>query len=195
MADNQISTNPSWKPCALAIIVKPGPSPRSHLILTQTRLVQNPDYDPLYHMTQEIVGETLLPEESILAAVERGVREECGAALPEGKWQLIGVNLMPLGVAHCPVLHPGEQYLAIENLLTVQSLGEPQPWLGFGVVALISDQQWEPCWEGGDGEAAMGRWWSPAELAKAIESDPKGFMGLHLPVIRRVVDNLLASDV
>src|SRR3989338_11050642 len=62
------------KPFVLAIIIKE--TADGLRIMTQTRVVVTPGYDPHNHLTQEGVGETLKPGKGLLNTVYEGIKEE-----------------------------------------------------------------------------------------------------------------------
>ena len=158
-------------------------------ILTQKRIVkvypgEDPPYDPLYHGTNEAMGEKLNPGESVIDALIRGVKEECGKPdfVPQRIIGAEGKTVWTTGKGYA-----GEQdkIICCDPFCFVQSMGPPQKW--FGPVFLIEVQQdFEPDHSKSDGEAGEPKWWSPEELLAAIKKSPNNFMGLHMPAIEKL---------
>jgi len=180
------------KPVVVAIIIKR--TTDGFLIMTQKRRVRDPAYDWLYDGTWEAMGETLLPKEDVLDAVVRGIREECGMSV-DPLW-IFGNSddlLAPLGDGNRFAMWTsgqGDQTILRRPFAFVQSIGEPQLWLG--PVFLVSvPPSWEPNFEAADGEATKHRWWKPGELLEEMHSHPAGFMGLHAPALRLLAQGLI----
>ena len=179
------------KPVVVAIIIKR--TTDGFLIMTQKRRVRDPAYDWLYDGTWEAMGETLLPKEDVLDAVVRGIREECGMSV--NPWSIFGNpnDLMRSpGDANRFAMRGnewGDRGILHQPFAFVQSIGEPQLWLG--PVFLVSvPPSWEPNFEAADGEATKHRWWKPGELLEEMHSHPAGFMGLHAPALRLLAAGL-----
>ncbi len=147
-------------------------------ILTQLRLVQNKSYDPLYDRTWEAMGETLNPGESVIDALVRGVKEECGRTdfVPN---RIIGADGKVLWSTS-----KGDNVLACEPLCFLQSLGPPQPWFGPAFAVEVAED-FEPDHSKSDGEAEAPKWWGAKEMLDAIQRDPSQFMGLHMPALEK----------
>lgn len=143
--------------------------------MTQTRLVQNPAYDPLYHNTQEAVGESFDPEKDtcILDTAIRGVREECG--LPD--WVPAEV------LSEDYTTGKGDRYLVTEPLCFTESLADPQPWFGPTFLFEVGPD-FEPDPTQKDGEAGDVLWWDPEDLFKQMAARASDFMGLHVPSLK-----------
>ncbi|MDP1706928.1 MAG: NUDIX domain-containing protein [bacterium] len=153
-------------------------------ILTQERLVQNHDYDPLYDHTLEVMGETLHEGESVLDALIRGIQEECG--VPEFEpLAICGADGKRLSLAEITYSTGKDDYiLEVEPFCFVQQLGKPQPWIG-PVFLVHVDQDFEPDQSQNDGEAGEYKWCRPRELLNLISEDPGNFMGLHMPALKK----------
>lgn len=179
------------KPVVVAIICKR--STDGFRIMTQMRRVKNPAYDPLYDNTWEAVGETLQPGEDVVTAVVRGIREECGMQV--SPWW---IRKDTDDLTQQPRIEDqidfwmttrGDRIILREPFAFVQSIGEPQPWLG--PVFLVSvPPSWEPNFAKGDGEATEHRWWKPKDLLEEMQLHPEKFMGLHAPALRLLTQKL-----
>ncbi len=165
-------------------------------VLLQQRLVKNKEYDPLYHRTAEIVGETLevndngWPKETLLEAAIRGVREECGK--PDFKPLAVYGAGMQKMIAETHWTGRGDEYFACEPFCFIQSMGPPQPWLG-PVFVFEVEPTFEPDHTQSDGEAGCAGWWLPEILAETIHQTPKQFMGLHVPALKKFADMVVAK--
>src|SRR3989338_6141083 len=67
-----------WKLVVVGIAFKRVKSSGAILIMTQLRIVQNKEYDPLYDRTWEGIGETVKNGESVFVALLCGLKEEFG---------------------------------------------------------------------------------------------------------------------
>lgn len=153
-------------------------------IMTQKRRVGDLTYDPLYDSTWEAMGETLLPGEKIADAIVRGIRDECGRPV-DPQWIFGNLDDLMRDGKSSDTWSSGQRDKTILHrpFAFVQSIGEPQLWLG-PVFLVVVPPSWEPDFSRGDGEATECRWWKPEELLEEMNSNPPGFMGLHAPALR-----------
>ena len=136
---------------------------------TQTRNVVNKTYDPLYHGTEESVGETVKDWENIVNAAVRGLREELGA--PDIRiMNIIGANESVISSTR-----PEDSILEItQPYCFVQQLRGPQPWAGLGFVVVVPDDiefQLDK-----ESEVSDHTWWMLLELLEELRSNPSAFM-------------------
>ena len=163
-------------PVVIAVLYKEV-GPGNFLIMTQLRRVLNPAYDSLYDGTWEAMGETLKPGEDHISALLRGIEEECGQKVPEG----------PPAVRH--TTGKGDIIVSSLPFCVVQSIAAPQLWFAVCYkVQVLND--WEPDFSKADGEATEACWWKPDALKRAIEESPARFMGLHMPVLYKLAEEL-----
>lgn len=162
----------SWKLAVVGIIFKRRIS-GAVLIMTQLRLVQNKDYDPISDRTWEGVGETVKSGESVFDALIRGVREECGDQ-----------NFKPLAIYGADETRwttgKGDEMHAHNPLCFTQNLKVPQPWAG-PLFAVEVSAGWEPNYRLADGEAGDHLWWTPDTLLGELENHPEKFHCFHFP--------------
>lgn len=150
------------------------------VIMTQQRLVQNHNYDPLYDGTWEAVGENVKEGENMIDALIRGIREECGK--PDFRPERIS---MRQEISSMYTTGRGDSILCVEDpLCLVQQMGPPQPWVGPAFLVHV-DRDFEPDQTKSDGEAGDHKWWRPKELIQAIHEEPESFMGLHMPALEK----------
>lgn len=174
---HQQNTGGSMKPVVIGVIFRRVAG--KVRILTQMRLVQNKKYDPLYDQTWEAMGETVNEGESVIDALIRGVREECGA--PDfSPLRIIGADGKTVWTTG-----KGDTILCCEPFCFVQQIGPPQPWLGPVFLVEVAED-FEPDRSKNDGEAGEPKWWSPKELFEAISVGPQNFMGLHMPALAKL---------
>lgn len=161
------------KPVVMGILVREAQG--TVRIMTQWRKVNDHSYDPLYDQTWEVVGETVRPGESVIDALVRGIREECGVAI-DSAW-------IDTGGKKRRTNKKGEDVRMFNPFTFVQSVGEPQLWIGPVFVVRVPEK-WEPNYEKADGEATKHKWWDPSELLWAMQEHPEQFMGLHAPALQ-----------
>ena len=171
-------------PIVIGVITKPGIS--GDLVMTQKRLVSNPEYDPLYHDTWETVGETLEAGEDYLSALVRGIKEECGQEVSR---EALMAQYRQLTLNSCR----GDCVHGFEPVCLVQSVGEPQLWAGPAFEVRV-DRDFEPDYSQGDGEAGDHRWWRPQELISAMEVNFEHFALFHIPALRNVCNRIFARE-
>ena len=173
------------KPFVLAIIVKE--TADGLRIMTQTRVVVTPGYDPHNHLTQEGVGETLKPGKGLLNTVYEGIKEECGVDIGKVQHRFAGWNL-----EEWHSTGRGDTTSFIRPFGYVHSIGEPQFWTG-PVFVVVVGEDFEPDFSKGNGEASDCTWWSPEDLLMGIKRNPTRFMTLHAPAFRDLCERLLAQ--
>ncbi|OGG77934.1 hypothetical protein A3B35_02125 [Candidatus Kaiserbacteria bacterium RIFCSPLOWO2_01_FULL_54_24] len=176
---------PDFSPVVVGVIFRKNANGTTS-ILTQKRVVkifpgEDPPYDPLYHDTYEAMGEKLNPGESVIDALIRGVKEECGK--PDFVPKLI------IGAEDKTVWTTGREYagekdnvVCCDPFCFLQSMGPPQKWLGPAFLVEVS-ADFDPDLSKSDGEASGVRWWKPNELRVAINCNQSQFMGLHMPAL------------
>lgn len=151
-------------------------------IMTQLRLVQNPDYDPISNRTWEAIGETVNDGESVLNALIRGFREECGDE-----------NFLPLRILGSPTQWSTDKG-DLEQLYTpicfIQNLSIPQPWAGPCHAVIVPDS-WEPKYAKSDGEAGDHRWWSAEQLRRGLDHNSGAFHCFHYPAFMKLAEDIL----
>lgn len=144
-------------------------------IMTQWRVIRNPEYDPLYSKTWELIGELHEGNESVVNAILRGCREEFG--IPDFKpLRIIGANEKVWSS------NRGDAIRCHTPFCYIESFGVPQSWTN-PVFAVEVPTDWSPPYEEADGEATKCYWWKPEELLSAIESEPLKFMTFHIPAM------------
>ncbi len=170
------------RPVVIGIIAKliGGQHP---VIMTQWRKVLDPTYDPLYDQTWECVGETLKPGESAVDSLIRGIQEECGVAIDRSWIMDDGLHSTEKGKEPFTTRKDEKVHTYVPYAL-VQSVGEPQLWMGPVFIVRVPED-WEPNYAQGDGEATKHKWWDPYDLVKEMQDHPEHFMGLHAPTLER----------
>ena len=122
------------------------------------------------------------PTETVVEAVVRGIREECGKP-----------DFLPLAIygAEMKRVNPefsgtrkGDSIFSVQPFDFVQQMGPPQPWIGPVFLVGVSTG-FEPDHSKSDGEASEPKWWEPRDLITAIEKEPHKFMGLHMPSLQK----------
>lgn len=172
------------KPFVLAIIVKE--TMGIFRVMTQTRVVQTPGYDPHNHLSQEGIGETLKPGRYLLDALHEGIQEECGVVLASIPYRIVGNDKE---IWHETGRRDATSFT--RPFCYVHSVGEPQLWTG-PVFVVVVGEEFKPDYSKGNEEASDCTWWDPAELLEEIAVNPLRFMTLHAPALRYLCEQLLA---
>ena len=151
-------------------------------IMTQLRLVRNQDYDPISDRTWEAIGETVKEGESVLDALIRGFREECGDE-----------QFMPVDILGAPTdwsTGKGDHEHLYTPLCFLQNLAAPQPWAGPCHVVTVP-HWWEPDYSKSDGEAGDHCWWSAEHLKHELDHRRETFHRFHYPAFWVLSDGIL----
>lgn len=156
-------------------------------ILTQLRHVLNAEYDPLYDGTWEAMGETLEPDEDIIDALLRGLKEECGLAF-KTKSTIHGI-----GPDSRFKSDRGEAVTTTQPLCYLHSTGEPQKWTG-PLFLVEAPPDFVPSARFSEGEVADYRWWRPSELLAQIDATPDKFMAYHRQALRLAAEKLAQEE-
>lgn len=117
----------------------------------------------------EAVGETLQPAEDIVAAIRRGLHEECGLTT-DSVIEIDGVRDNYLFQSE-----RGERMAMVEPLCYLHSTGQPQLWTGPAFVVEVP-VDFVPTNQNSGGEVGEYRWWRPANLRKRLSTHPHEFM-------------------
>ena len=150
---------------------------------TQTRNVLDLDYDPYYGNTLETVGETVKPEENVIAAVVRGCQEELG-----------NLDLEPVIIGDQGTIFTtryDDQILGFQPYYFTQQLKGPQPWVGPTFIVVVPPE-FEPQ-QDTESETSAHQWWGPQELLDQLLNQPQNFMGLHYPALIKATQDLLSG--
>lgn len=184
-----------FKVVAIPVVVRFHPE-HGWQVHTQKRHVINKDYDPLYDNTFETCGETAKEGESIIETALRGCFEELGATKEESeKFELIDPEIGDFFTGEFYTTGKKDpdgnqdEILGFAPIYFVQQLSAPQPWIGPVFIVQVPPD-FEPR-QDKEGETAGHQWWNPTELYDLIQSAPEKFMGLHLPAIKKVCEQIM----
>lgn len=174
-----------WKVCVTGVVYKCLVDGTVE-ILTQRRRVMDQLYDPFYDGTWEAVGETLTPGEDIVAAIHRGLREECGST-----------EETPISIPGVPddflfASERGECMSWVRPLCYLHSSGQPQPWTGPAFLVKVP-HDFVPSNAMSQGEVGDYCWWNPALLLESMAHYPERFSAFDRPALRLAALTLMSS--
>ena len=78
-------------------------------------------------------------------------------------------------------------------LCVVWNQGKPQHWIG-PIFVVVVDPDFEPNYDGGDGEAGPHRWWWPDQLLETMSEAPDLFMGPVIPALELLCKKITNSN-
>ena len=176
-------------PVVVAVVVRRGPNGLPQ-VMTHIRDASWPGYDTFYNGTWEAVGERMESGENVFQAVARGCKEEIGLLNNDS----FNCRIVDFEMCQWKMFTTGKEdyILALEPYIFLQQVEGPQPWIGPGFIVIVPDD-FEP--KPATGETSGHRWWKPEELLAELKQNPAAFMGLHLPLIKKTCEDILAGKI